>query len=464
MLYAIIDIETTGGNAQYHKITDIAIFLHNGECVIDQFHSLINPQRPIPKNITYLTGITNAMVADAPIFEDLSSKILEITENAIFIAHNVNFDYSFVKQEFQAIGIQFERKKLCTVRLSRKLVPGLSSYSLGNICSHFQITIEDRHRALGDATATTVLFQELLNRDNNLETINYSLKKSSKENNIASNVDPLTLKLIPNSTGIYRFHDKKGDVIYVGKAQNLKQRVNEHFSGQTHTKSRNLFGQSIFNISYEETGSELIALLLENEEIKKHFPRYNRTNKTFELNTGIYRYQDQLGYERISIGKAGKRDQPYLLFTSEAEALNFLLKLTNENKLCLRLMGIINGQNKCTNHSQSTSCKVCMGIENVESYNLRLNTAIADIQEINTYIIMTKGRNSDERGVILIEKGKFLGYTYQNNENNIYHLLDLKQNIKKCYDTQDSQKIIKQYLPKVRLTSTDPIKIYELER
>ncbi len=459
-MYAIVDIETTGGNAQFHKITEIAIFLHDGESVVDQFHSLINPQRPIPKNITYLTGITNAMVANAPTFEDISSKITEITQNAIFVAHNVNFDYSFIKQEFQLLGITFERKKLCTVRLSRKLFPGLPSYSLGNICQHFSITINDRHRANGDAQATVILFEKLLKKDVNKEVIKFSLKRNSKEGTIASNIESAIVDNIPASTGIYRFHDKKGVIMYIGKAQNLNNRVKEHFSGHTHTKSRNMFGQNIHKVTYQETGSELIALLLENEEIKKHFPRHNRTNKSFELNFGIYKYQDQLGYERMAIGKAGKRDKPFLLFQNESEALSYLLKINNQYKLCLRLLGIIKSNNKCSLNNPIYICKTCHNDENPTEYNQRLEKAIENNDKNFTYVIQTAGRNEEEKGFVYIENGKFMGYGYVDISIQKLTIDSIKNSITACYDTQDSQKILKQYLVKAKLIEENPIKVF----
>jgi DNA polymerase-3 subunit epsilon len=161
-MFAIVDIETTGGSPETSRITEIAIFLFDGKDVVKEYTTLINPECFIPPNITRLTGITNEMVTDAPRFYEVARRIGEFTEDAIFVAHNVQFDYKFVQAEFKRLGYSYSRKTLCTVRLSRKYLPGYSSYSLGNICGELGIPISGRHRAAGDALATVKLFQKLL--------------------------------------------------------------------------------------------------------------------------------------------------------------------------------------------------------------------------------------------------------------------------------------------------------------
>lgn len=164
-MFTIIDIETTGSVFKYGKITEIAIFQHNGQKITDSFSTLINPEIDIPQFITRLTGISNEMVKDAPKFYEVAKQIIELTEGRTFIAHNVNFDYSFIKEEYKRLGYIFNRKKLCTVQLSRKLLPGHSSYSLGKLCSDLGVIISDRHRAEGDALATVKLFEILLEKN-----------------------------------------------------------------------------------------------------------------------------------------------------------------------------------------------------------------------------------------------------------------------------------------------------------
>lgn len=170
-MFAVIDIETTGAVYKYGKITEIAIFIYNGEGITEHFTTLINPEMDIPLPITRLTGITNEMVASAPRFFEVARRIVEITTGKIFVAHNVMFDYRFIREEFDRLGYGFDRKRICTVQLSRKLIPGKTSYSLGNLCKELGITIEDRHRAAGDAMATVKLFEKLLKLEKERERI-----------------------------------------------------------------------------------------------------------------------------------------------------------------------------------------------------------------------------------------------------------------------------------------------------
>jgi len=169
-LFAIIDIETTGQSALKGKITEIAIFIHDGAEIVDSFSSLVNPECYIPQYITELTGISNEMVRDAPKFYEIARRIVEITQDKVFVAHNVSFDYRFVQEEFKRLGYDYQRKTMCTVRLGRKFIPGHRSYSLGNICSELGIAINGRHRAGGDAFATTKLFEIIMEKKRQKET------------------------------------------------------------------------------------------------------------------------------------------------------------------------------------------------------------------------------------------------------------------------------------------------------
>lgn len=163
-MYAVVDIETSGGRAQIDKITEIAIYIHDGERIVDEFSTLINPEAYIPPFITQLTGITNAMVANSPKFFEVAKKIVQLTEGCLFVAHNAQFDYKFIQSEFKRLGYDYQRQTLCTVKMSRKIIPGMGSYSLGNLCQNLGITINNRHSAAGDALVTTQLLELLLER------------------------------------------------------------------------------------------------------------------------------------------------------------------------------------------------------------------------------------------------------------------------------------------------------------
>jgi DNA polymerase-3 subunit epsilon len=462
-MYAIVDIETTGGSAAYHKITEICIVLHDGEKVVKEFHSLINPERNIPLSIAMLTGITNEMVEDAPRFCEVAKEIYTITENAVFVAHNVNFDFSFLKKEFEELGGEFNRKKLCTVRLSRKLLPGLRSYSLGNLCESVGIMISDRHRAHGDARATAELFSMLLDIDTDHTFIKHSLKKNSKETTLPPNIAKEAYDVLPEKTGVYFFHDHHGKIIYVGKAKNIKERVCGHFSGNTHTKTRLLFLNNIYNVTCQVTGSELIALLVENEAIKKHYPRYNRTNKSFHLNVGYYTYEDQNGYLRLAISKCGKRDKPLLTFKTLSDATTNALLRVKKYNLCLKLCNLIDARLHCTyDESEDTGhhCAVCKEKQSPEEYNANFIQAFMSVHNERSFVIKTPGRTKQEEGFIWVEKGKFLGYGYVPYDAGLSHIEEIRNYIQPCYDTQDSQSIIEAHLKKAKLLTKEPVPVY----
>jgi DNA polymerase III subunit epsilon len=464
MEFAIVDIETTGGSAVYNKIVEIAIVVHNGWEEIERFQTLINPQKYIPNQVTLIHGITNEMVQDAPVFEAVAKEILRLTTNRVFVAHSVNFDYSFVKTEFQNLGIDFNRKKLCTVRLSRQLFAGNKSYSLGNICSHLNIPIYDRHRAMGDAEATALLFARLFEKDVDKSVFKQFLNQRSKEMALPPHLDKKSFDALPMLTGVYFLHDHHGKIVYVGKAKNIKDRVSEHFSGNTHTKARQNFINSIYDVSFEVIGSEFLALLVENEAIKKHFPKFNKSNKTFDLNYGIFQYENQKGFVRLVAAKSGKKDKPLATFNSILEVQNALTKLSIQHGLCLKLNGIIAEKDSICAYTSDfgTKCSICDEKVSIDVYNELVKAVINELNKGKSFIIKTTGRKRDEEGFVLVEQGKFLGYGYVSVEEQITDVEQLKDYLITCYDTQDSQAIIKAHLPKAKLLMTKPTLVYKI--
>jgi DNA polymerase-3 subunit epsilon len=459
-MYAIVDIETTGGSAAYHRMTEIAVVIHDGKEVVERFETLLNPERYIPPGITALTGITNEMVEGAPRFCEVAKRIYELTENKIFVAHNVNFDFSFLKSEFNSLGGQFQRKKLCTVRLSRKIIPGMHSYSLGNLCNQLGIDIYNRHRAGGDADATAKLLSLLLEKDES-GFIQHSLTRNSREALMPPNLPKSEYDDLPDKGGVYYFHDKTGKVVYVGKANKIKDRVTSHFSGNTNTKSRQLFLNTIHSVSHEVCGNELISFLLENEEIKKHWPRYNRSYKGVTLNCGIYHYEDQSGFQRFSIGKAGKRDKPVITFKNVTEATTFLLGKVKSYNLCLRLCGIIENTETCSPDGQGWLCPVCNGKAGVEVYNIKFQLAYTSFRESDkSFVIVGNGRTREESSVVMVENGRYLGFGYVPKEEQITSFQNFKEYIHTCYDNQDVQGLINAFLKKYKAMPQEGFVLY----
>jgi len=281
LIYAIVDIETTGSYAANNGITELAIVLHDGKNIVRRFETLVNPMMSIPRYIQALTGITDEMTARAPLFEEIASTVFECLEDAVFIAHNVNFDYSFLKFQLAACGHDLNSKKLCTVRLGRKVFPGMPSYSLGNLCRQLNILVSNRHRAGCDADATVKLLELILANDTQGH-VQAMLKGKNKEQYLPSNLPADQIDQLPYTPGVYYFHDQKGKVIYVGKAKNVKSRVRSHFSNNNPNNQKQEFLRNIYSITWQDCGTELMAYLLECIEIKRLWPKYNRSLKRFE--------------------------------------------------------------------------------------------------------------------------------------------------------------------------------------
>jgi DNA polymerase III subunit epsilon len=411
-MYAIVDIETTGGHASANGITEIAVFLYDGNKVTQHYQTLVNPGIPIPYYIESLTGISNSMVADAPPFEAIAPLLYDLLKDRIFVAHNVNFDYSFIKHQLANAGFDLQSKKLCTVRLGRKIFPGLKSYSLGNICRHFSIPVNGRHRAGGDAEATTVLFGMLLANDKE-KVIASMLKVGSKEQFLPPNLPPEQVKGLPAHPGVYYFHDHKDKVVYVGKAKDLAKRVNSHFTGHSTSRQRQNFLRTIHRISYQETATELMAGILESVEIKRLWPVFNYAQKRVEFRYGFYLFEDQQGYLRLAIEKKRKYSHPVHSFNLLIDGHRLLRSLIKEFQLCPKLCFLQKGDGTCAGITAGTCKGACQKVELPGSYNERMKAAIAFLQEQQpSVIIVDKGRNSSEKSCILMEKGRFYGMGY----------------------------------------------------
>ncbi|GAA4341109.1 exonuclease domain-containing protein [Mucilaginibacter gynuensis] len=409
-MYAIVDIETTGGHANANGITEIAICIHDGQKVVKRYQTLINPQREIPIYISALTGITDEMVSKAPLFKDVSHEIFQLLSGQIFVAHNVNFDYSFVRFHLAQAGYDLQCNKLCTVRLGRKILPGYMSYSLGKLCAQLGIANESRHRAAGDAEATAQLFTMLLQKDEE-NHIGKALKQGSKEQVLPPNLHKKEIDQLPNSPGVYYFHDQKGKVIYVGKAKSLKKRVCSHFTGNNPGLQRQEFLRNIHSITYQLCGTELIAFVLEAVEIKRLWPKYNRSLKRFEHAYALYDYIDQRGYVRLAMDKHRKYQSPLYTCNTLTEGYTLLNYLIEKFELCPKLCFIQKNAATCTGIN-SSEC-ACEGLESADSYNQRVNAAIDELNTaLPTFAIRDEGRTDDEHSCILIEKGRFYGMGY----------------------------------------------------
>ena len=356
-MYAIIDIETTGGRPRTDKITEIAVVIHDGETIVEEFQTLIDPERKIPYRITQITGIDDKMVRGAPKFYEVAKRVFEMTENRIFIAHNVNFDYGFIKAEFESLGGSFKRKKLCTVQMSRKLLPGKRSYSLGNLCTDLGIKNEARHRAMGDAKATTELFSYLLKLDG-MNANNLLAPGFLRELNTKVNLD--IIRELPEETGVYYFYNSKDDLIYVGKSVNIKSRVISHLGNNISNKAREM-KQQIARIEFDITGSELVALLKESEEIKKKQPVFNRSQRRTYYAYGITYGENENGYLSLKVEKLTKKVDPLISFSTKMSAREYLFRLVERHELCQQISGLYPEGGPCFQYTIKQCKGACVG-------------------------------------------------------------------------------------------------------
>jgi DNA polymerase III subunit epsilon len=441
-MFAIVDIETTGGS----PLTEIAIYIYDGNTVTDEFCTLINPEKEIPYFITNLTGISNAMVANAPKFYEVARKIVEITQNKIFIAHNVSFDYHFIKNEFKRLGYDFSRQQVCTVQLSRKLIPGLPSYSLGKLCNHLAIEVTGRHRAYGDAFATVKLFEQLLKRCNPDEDVLDQITGFNKKG-LHPNLTQNIFDSLPEETGVYYLYNEQNELIYIGKSKNIHDRVLSHFRNFNSKKAINM-RNATRRIHYEITGSELIALLKESEEIKLHQPIYNRSQRRTTSHFGIEYFTDNKGYIQLAVkNNGGKSSSTLCSFSTQKSAKLYLLQLIDKYNLCMKLCGLYPSAGACFHYEIMECNGACIDKESPASYNLRVRSAIKSHQfNLDSFLILETGRSIEQTAAVMIRKGRYIGYGYIDSPTDVTDPESIISNIHPFSDNRDVQQIIRNYI------------------
>ncbi len=438
-MYCILDIETTGGQFNEEGITEIAIYKFDGHEVVDQFISLVNPEIPIQPFVVKLTGINNAMLRSAPKFFEVAKRIIEITSDCVIVAHNASFDYRILRTEFKRLGYDFQAKTLCTVELSKKLIPDQPSYSLGKLVRALGIPMSDRHRASGDAIATTKLFKMLLEKDVEKKILNDYIKQE-----IQKGIAPKLLDIVehlPSKTGIYYIHNEKGDLIYIGKSRNIKKRINQHFTG-TSTKSKKI-QREVYSVTPEETGSELIALLKESEEIKINKPVYNRAQRKSIFEWALYAEKDSNGYLNLMLQKVDGRKKEITSFTTLQEGKNALFRITEKYHLCQKLTGLYQTNADCFQYKIKECDGACIGKITPEEYNNRVQKLITENSfENKNLVLLDRGRNINERSVVLIENGIYKGYAFYDLNYQVTNIDVLKNIIIPMQNNRDAKTII----------------------
>lgn len=447
--YAIVDLETTGGRASRHRITEVGIVIYDGEKVIETYQTLVNPEMRIPAGITELTGITQEMVADAPKFFEVAKKIIELTQDRIFVAHNSRFDYDFLREEYRRLGYTFSRKQLCTVRLTRKIYPGLRSYSLGNLTRHFGIKLDNHHRALADATATTELLKLCLAGPDSDAEVKAFVNRGITETKLPRHLKLHQIEDLPEECGVYYFHDLNRRVVYIGKSKNIRSRVAQHFNDRT-PKGKKI-ADCVADITYELTGSELVALLHESEEIKRLQPPINRALRRTKFDWAIVTKLNDKGYRVFEIVRNSARvrkEEDVINFSpslSRAKGrINFVRK---DYELCGKLTGTSTGTTACFHFHLKQCHGACIEQETVAEYNKRADEARERLSQVfdNDFLLFDRGRTHGEESVVLVRNGSYQGFAFINKED-AHDVESVVDSIKIVHSHPDTGRIIQRYV------------------
>ncbi len=451
---SFVDIETTGGRSLYDRIIEIGILRVEGNKIVKTFHSLINPQAHIPREIELLTGITGNDLEDAPTFRQIKNDILEILEDSFFVAHNVRFDYGFLKSEFKRENISYTQKHFCTVKLSRLLYPSFKHHNLDSLIERHGFECASRHRALDDAKVLFDFYKKV-QRDFPGEVVLDAVSKCLKKPSVPINLPPNMLENLPEQPGVYIFYSDNGMPLYVGKSVNLRDRILSHFSSDIHSVKEMNISQQVTQVETLTTSGELGALLLESQLIKKLLPIYNKLSRikheliAVKCRTNIDGYKEAYTEPIVTIDPnqfGFDNNESFLgFFKSRRQAKDYLSSIRKENSLCGKLLSLEKTKGVCFSFRLSRCNGACNGIENPVLYNLRFteafSTSIIKPWPYNGAIIINEQSLDSKNEYFLIDKWCFMGKVELDGYGNINdqliteHVFDL-----------DTYKILKGYI------------------
>lgn len=451
MLYAVVDLETTGSRPLLDKIIDIAIIIHDGKREVKRFSSLVNPESKIPAAISRLTGISDEMVSEAPRFFEIAREIVDLTEGCVFVAHNVQFDYSFLKAAFNDLGYRYRRPTLCTLRLSRLLMPQLPKHGLSAISEHLGIPNRARHRALGDAEVTAALLEKLIQISES-QAKQAIIQEEIQAVSLPPYINRDEIENLPEDIGVYFLKGENDETLYIGKSRNIYRRVLQHFQVGEKQGRRLRLKEKVRSVEYRLTGSELIALLLENHLIKQVKPPFNRAQrrKHFQAVLAVEPAED--GYLHLSIQKTEKlRGTPLHFFPNIAKGREFLYHLVKEHELCMKLSHLYESRHACFDYHVGLCKGACIGAEPADSYNQRVRQAFRHLPSIESgnMLIFERGRHSNEQAFVLIEGSQYRGFGYAPAGLAEEDILAQRYDLLQAYpDYKDQHHIIRTYLKK----------------
>ena len=443
-MYAVIDIETTGGKYDEEGITEIAIYRFDGENIVDQFSSLINPNIEIQPFVIKLTGINNKMLRNAPKFFEVAKRIFEITDNTILVAHNAGFDYRILQTEYRRLGFSFERQTLCTVNLSRILLPEQPSFSLGKLVRNLGIPFINQHRAHGDAKVTLKLFQLLLEKDTKKNILKKNIQNLNPNKSPGKYLD--IIDKIPSEMGVYYVYNQKNEIIYIGKSNNIKKRVLSHLTANK--KKDKEIQRDIFYVKFALTGGELISLLKEQNEIKVNKPIFNKRIKFRLFPMGI-RIDSSTKYPNIIIEQI-KKDKEYLsVYKNKQAAKAAVIKFKAEFGICIQQTNLINLEKVCFKYDLEKCDGPCAEIESVDSYRNKIKFLSKSFSyPYKDFLLIDKGRQNGEFSFVYINNDRFSGYGYFDLNHQIKTRDQIKSRLISMENSTDTQKIIQIFLLK----------------
>ncbi|HET8694855.1 MAG TPA: exonuclease domain-containing protein [Aquabacterium sp.] len=382
-----VDLETTGATATVDRITEIGIVEVNEEGEVREWSSLVNPQTPIPAFIQGLTGINDEMVAQAPTFAELAEEVLSRLHGRLFVAHNARFDYGFLKNEFKRLGLDFKAPVLCTVKLSRQLYPQYSKHSLDALIDRHGLHMPARHRALADASVLWQFWQ-VLQRQIEPVTLQQAVSQLTGRSSWPVHLDPALLDELPERHGVYLFYGDNDLPLYIGKANNLRQRILSHFSADHRIAKEMSLSQQVRRIEWIETEGEMGALLKEAQLIKQWQPIHNRrlrrsnelcTWRLIPLQRGDEEgLQPELAWARDL--DWGEQHEVYGLFGSQRDALKTLREIAETSQLCLATLGLdkVPKGRPCFGYQLRTCSGVCVGSESLTAHSARLQNVLSN--------------------------------------------------------------------------------------
>jgi DNA polymerase-3 subunit epsilon len=452
-MYAILDIETTGGKYDEEGITEIAIYRHDGETITDQFSSLVNPQIEIQPFVQKLTGISGKMLQNAPKFYEIAKRVVQITEDCVIVAHNAAFDYRILQTEFRRLGFTFERKSLCTVSLSQLLLPDQPAYSLGKLVRNLGIPFSDQHRAQGDAKVTVKLFELLLEKD-----LHKNILKAHISSEHPNKVPPKFLEVIdglPSEMGVYYIHNSKNEIIYIGKSNNIKKRILNHLTGKS--KKARVIQNEIHKVTFALTGGELVSLLKEQNEIKTNAPKLNKAMKYRIFPMGI-RLDDSVEYPELIVEQIKKEHTYFSVYKNSKSAKSAIFNWTENYGICLKKTSLSNKTGTCFLHEVNKCDGACTGKETPDSYRKKIKLLLADFEyPFSDFIITSKGRKLGESSFIYIKGNVFLGYGYYELNHQIKNDKQIMSRLISMEDNPDVQKLIRSFLSRKKYNKLIPL-------